>query len=55
VSENSQFCHGEAFFAEACFLGAQSPHQTAEIASSPKTFLVMTVLEAFADRLFLVS
>jgi hypothetical protein len=25
LSENSEKCHCEAFFAEACFLGSQSP------------------------------
>jgi len=49
VSEDTRFCHGEAFFAEACSLGSQSPGVTAEIASSPKTLLVMTVPAALAD------
>jgi len=35
-------CHGEAFFAEACFLGSQSPGITSEIASSQKALLAMT-------------
>jgi hypothetical protein len=33
LSENPENCHCEAFFAETCFLGSQSPYKTAEIAS----------------------
>jgi hypothetical protein len=39
--------HCEAFFAEACFLGSQSPGVTTEIASSPKTLLAMTCSDIF--------
>jgi hypothetical protein len=51
-------CHCEAFpstalrtsFAEACFLGSQSPGVIHGIASSRKTFLAMT-FPSFIDRI----
>jgi len=52
LSGNQKKCHCEAFFAAACFLGSQSPVKTAEIASSPKTLLAMTVPGYFPDTFF---
>jgi hypothetical protein len=53
LSENTENCHCEALFAEACFLGAQSHDKTAEIASSQKTLLAMTVISSSRTHSYL--
>ncbi len=49
LSENTESCHCATFFAEACFLGSQSPFGITGDCFVVKTLLAMTVPEAFAD------